>query len=116
MTKIGIIRCQEQSEQCAGYNCFPAIRNKSGSFSGYDAIEIVGFDTCAGCGQGKSDKIVKRAQRLKDKGAEVIHLGTCVVIHCPWKDLYAKDVKEKVAVPVVEKTHAPGPPPKAAGH
>jgi hypothetical protein len=33
MTRIGIIRCQELAlsgeERCAGWNCFPAIRNKT---------------------------------------------------------------------------------------
>jgi predicted metal-binding protein len=113
MAKIGIIRCQEHSEVCPGYFCFPAIRNKSGSFAAYDVVELVGFDTCGGCGRGKSDKIVARAQRLKDKGAEAIHLSTCMMMGCPWKEVYAKDIQEKVAIPVVERTHAPGPPPKA---
>jgi len=114
LTKLGIIRCQERSEICPGYNCFPAIRAKTGSFAAYDDVELIGFDTCGGCGQGKSVKIIARAQRLKDKGAEVIHLSTCLAMHCPWKDLYAKDIKEKVAVFVVEKTH--GPISSAADH
>ncbi len=111
MAKVGIIRCQEQSERCAGFTCFPTLRNKGGTFAEYDSVELVGFDTCGGCGRNKSDKIVAKAQRLKDRGAEVIHLGTCLVGSCPWKDLYVKDIKEKVGVPVVEKTHPAGPPP-----
>jgi hypothetical protein len=51
-------------------------------------------------------------------------LGTCLVGHCPWKDQYAKDIAEKVAVTVVQRTHpqgprpggAPGATPGAAGH
>ncbi len=109
MTKVGIIRCEEQSERCAGYTCFPTLRNKSGAFTIYDNVELVGFDTCGGCGRNKSDKILPRAQRLKDKGAEVIHLSTCLVNTCPWKDLFAKEIKEKVGIPIVEKTHPSGP-------
>jgi predicted metal-binding protein len=113
MTKVGIIRCQEHSEKCAGYFCFPAIREKSGKFAAYDVVELVGFETCGGCGRGKSDKIVGRAQRLKDKGAEVIHFGSCLVGPCPWKELYLKEVAEKVSIPVVSGTHGVhGPPPK----
>ena len=112
MTKLGIIRCQEQSINCAGNFCFPSMRDKTGTFAVYDTVDVVGFDTCGGCGRGKSDKIVARAQKLKERGAEVIHLGTCLVGHCPWKELYVSDVKEKVGIPVVERTHAPGPPPK----
>jgi predicted metal-binding protein len=113
MTKVGIIRCQEHSEKCAGYFCFPAVRDRSGKFAAYESVELVGFDTCGGCGRGKSDKIVARAQRLKDKGAEVIHFGSCLVMPCPFKEMYLKDVAEKVSIPVVAGTHPTGgPPPK----
>ena len=61
MVKIGIIRCQEHSNSCAGFNCFPAFRDKTGEFERYDTMEIVGFDTCGGCGRGKADKILARA-------------------------------------------------------
>ena len=103
--KIGIIRCEEHSKDCAGYNCFPAIRNKTGQFEGINDIELVGFDTCGGCGRKKADKIVARAIRLKEKGAEVIHLGNCIVGTCLHQDIYEKALKEEVGLPIVEKTH-----------
>src|SRR4030043_694870 len=83
VTKIGIIRCDENSERCGGWNCFPAIANRTGKFEGYKTIEIVGFDTCGGCGHGKPDKIIKQAKRLEEHGAEVIHLGNCMAGDCP---------------------------------
>ncbi len=88
MAKIGIIRCDAYSEDCAGFNCFPALQNKAGQFQKYDEVELVGFDTCGGCGKGKATKIVARAKRLKDRGAEVIHLGNCLVGSCPTEDVY----------------------------
>jgi predicted metal-binding protein len=103
--KIGIIRCHENSERCAGWNCFPAMMNKTGEFSQYETIELVGFDTCDGCGHGKANKIIKQAKRLKEHGAEVIHLGNCMVGDCPSKDIYIKELKTKVKIPIVEKTH-----------
>ncbi|MFC1897759.1 CGGC domain-containing protein [Chloroflexota bacterium] len=103
--KIGIIRCEEHSKDCAGYNCFPAMQNKTGQFEGIDDVELIGFDTCGGCGRNKADKIVARALRLKEKGAEVIHLGTCIVGTCPYQDIYEKALKEEVQLPIVEKTH-----------
>lgn len=103
--KIGIIRCQEHSNQCAGYHCFPAIQNRTGLFEVYEAIELVGFDTCGGCGRNKADKILARALRLKEKGAEVIHLGNCLVNACPFKNIYMEALREKVDLPIIEKTH-----------
>lgn len=57
---IGIIRCDSHSENCAGFNCFPALRNKTGQFENYDKVELGGFDTCGGCDLGKSEKIVSK--------------------------------------------------------
>lgn len=111
MTKIAIIRCDQNSANCAGWNCFPAMANKTGKFEGYDTIEIVGFDTCGGCGHGKADNIVKNAQRLVKHGAEVIHLGNCVASDCPSKDIYITALKKRVKVPIVERTHG-GPSPE----
>ena len=103
--KIGIIRCEEHSKDCAGYSCFPAMRNRTGQFEGIDDVELIGFDTCGGCGRNKADKIVARALSLKEKGAEVIHLANCIVGTCPYQDIYEKALKEEVKLPVVEKTH-----------
>ena len=110
MTKIGIIRCDVNAERCAGWNCFPAMANKTGEFEGYDTIELVGFDTCGGCGHGKTNKIMKQARRLKKHGAEVIHLGNCLAADCPSKDIYLKALK-RVGIPIVERTHG-GPTPE----
>jgi predicted metal-binding protein len=109
--KIGIVRCDARSIECAGWNCFKAIDNKTGEFSRYDKIELVGFDTCGGCNQGKADKIVKKAKRLKEKGAEVIHLCNFIVGSCPSKEVYVKALRKRVGIPIVEKTHG-GPTPE----
>ncbi len=103
--KIGIIRCEEHSNDCAGYSCFPAIRNRTGQFEGYDSVELVGFDNCGGCGRNKADKIVARALRLKEKGAEAIHLGNCLIGACPFQDIYKDALKEQVGLPIIERTH-----------
>ena len=111
MTRIGIIRCQELAignspRRCAGWNCFPAMRNKTKYMDEYETIELVGFDTCGGCpGNTRFDKIVERGLKLKEKGAEVIHLSTCIVLSCPNKNKFAEVLREKVGLPVKEKTH-----------
>jgi predicted metal-binding protein len=114
MTRIGIIRCQELAlsgeRRCAGWNCFPAIRDKTGYLKEYDTIELVGFDTCGGCpGSNRYEKIVERGLKLKEKGAEIIHLSTCIMLFCPNKEKFAEVLKEKVGIPIKEKTHTRPP-------
>jgi predicted metal-binding protein len=110
MTKIGIIRCQERAlygkERCAGWDCFQAMRDKTGYMTEYDTIEIVGFDTCGGCpGRNRYYKIIERGQKLKEKGADIIHLSTCLVNTCPNKDKFIEVLEKEVGLPVREKTH-----------
>ena len=103
--KIGIIRCDSYSEKCAGYRCFPAMQERTGSFDEYDVVELVGFDTCGGCGGGKADRIVERATRLKNMGAEAIHIGNCMADLCPFKNLYKESLEKEIAIPVKIGTH-----------
>lgn len=110
MTKIGIIRCQELAlsgtRRCAGWNCFPAIRNKTKYMDEYDTIELVGFDTCGGCpGRTRFNKIIERGKKLKEKGAEVIHLSTCIALFCPNKDKFVEVLEKETGLPIKEKTH-----------
>ena len=123
MTKIGIIRCQELAlsgeRRCAGWNCFPAIREKSGYLAEYETIELVGFDTCGGCPGKRYNKIIERGLKLKEKGAEVIHLSTCIGEFCPNKAQFKKVLEKETGLEIKEKTHtrpaeAGGPPPEAA--
>lgn len=106
MTKIGIIRCDARADTCAGFNCFSAIREHSAMFSAYsDPVEIIGLDTCGGCDSNKTDKITARAGRLKEKGAEVIHLGRCLISLCPWTDMFANSIEQQIKIHVVRGTH-----------
>jgi predicted metal-binding protein len=92
MTKIAIIRCEEKSKICPGTTCFKVMREKTAAFEKYgDQIEIIGFDTCGGCGLGKTDKIAAKVQDLKQRGAEVIHISSCVKKLCPY---YTQFVEE----------------------
>ncbi len=109
--KIGIIRCDEHSDACAGYHCFPAMQNKTGKFEEYDEIELVGFEDCGGCGRGKAVKIVARATRLKERGAEVLHLANCMIGTCPSEELFDKALVEEIGLPLVKGTH-PHPTPE----
>ena len=111
--KLAIIRCEETAKTCAGWHCFPSIGDKTGEFKGYGSIELVGFDTCGGCGKGKSDKIVAKAKELKKHGAEVIHLGNCLAAGCPWRTKYAMALR-KEGLNIVERTHPSATPEQQA--
>ena len=118
MTKIGVIRCQETAttgeHRCAGWNCFPAIQNKTGYMDEYNSIELVGFDTCGGCpGKNNVSKIVNIGNDLKKHGAETIHLGTCLTMSCPNKDMFKSALEEQVGIPVKDFVHG-GPDGKRA--
>jgi predicted metal-binding protein len=93
LTKIAIIRCDEKAKTCPGTACFNAIREKKAAFEKYgDEIEIIGFDTCGGCGLGKADKMLAKVESLKQRGAEVIHVSTCVKTKCPYYGLFVEEV------------------------
>ena len=102
--KLAIIRCQETSNTCAGWNCHPALREKTGKYKEYDSIELTGFDTCGGCDKGNTSKILARAKQLKQHGAEVIHLGNCLAAACPFRAKYGRALR-KEGYTVVERTH-----------
>ncbi|MHB8104228.1 MAG: hypothetical protein ACYDG5_01625 [Dehalococcoidales bacterium] len=51
-----------------------------------------------------------KAKRLEAHGAEVIHLGNCMVGDCPSKDIYIKALQKRLRIPFVERTHG-GPSP-----
>ena len=112
MTKIGIIRCQESAInpdlklRCAGWGCLAAAGKRIAYFDEYDEVELVGLDTCGGCpGKGNTKKIVGIGQNMKEHGAEVIHLGSCIAGFCPNKNLFIKALINEVGIEVKERTH-----------
>lgn len=106
MHRVGIIRCAAYSDKCAGYKCFPAVRDKTGPIAEYfGEVQLVGFDTCGGCARNETGKLVERATRLRDRGAEVIHLGNCLVGACPWTELFRDAIEKEIGLPVVLNAH-----------
>ena len=105
--KIGIIICDRYSD-CAGGECFRAVRERAGCFSDYskdDALEVVGFVSCGGCPGGN---IEYAPEEMINNGAEAIHLATGFVVGyapCPHIDYFKDFVEAKFNVPVVVGTH-----------
>jgi predicted metal-binding protein len=74
MPKIGLIRCDKNLDKCPLTGCFTCLQEKKQGFAGYDETTLTGVMTCHCPG----DDIVAKAKLLKTKGAEVIHLCTCL--------------------------------------
>ena len=110
MAKVGIIRCRQTEDLCGGTSDFQFAARGKGSFEPLGACEVVGFVSCGGC-PGK--RAVARAQMLKDRGAEVIALASCMTLGtplgfpCPHKDMILAAIRRKLGqdVPVLEYTH-----------
>lgn len=75
MLKIGMIRCEKNEDKCPLTGCFKCLLQGSEGFAIYgDNCEPVGIMTCRCPGNGVS----AAAKILKNKGAEAIHLCTCI--------------------------------------
>lgn len=106
MTKLGIVRCAAYSDKCAGYKCFIAIREKAGAFADHeDEIELIGLETCGGCARHESGRIVERVVRMRDRGANIIHLANCIMDACPWANMFHDALVKETGVTVVQRTH-----------
>ena len=108
--KVGIIRCMQTEDFCPGVGDFQAVRTRTGSFSGEDDVEIVGFINCGGC-PGK--KAVLRARSLVALRADTIAFASCIQkgtpigYPCPFakkmKELVQKEAGENVRI--LDYTH-----------
>ena len=74
MTKIGLIRCDNNLDSCPMTGCFTCLQDKKQGFSRYEHTTLTGIMTCHCPG----DDVVAKAKILKAKGANVIHLCTCL--------------------------------------
>lgn len=110
MAKVGIIRCRETEDLCGGVADFKFAQAGKGAFEPLGQCEVVGFVSCGGC-PGK--RAISRASMLKDRGAEVIVLASCITLGtplgfpCPNKDAMLASIRRKLgdSVPVLEYTH-----------
>ena len=74
MTKIGIIRCEKNEKKCPLTGCITCLGEKTQGFKGYDETKLAGVFTC----RCEADNVEDLAKILKAKGAEAIHVPTCL--------------------------------------
>jgi predicted metal-binding protein len=99
MTKIGIIRCQEESQVCCASRCLEGIKLKNGVFKNYEEVILVGIDTCGGCpGNLSKDKAYNM---IRFAGAEVIHIANCILTESDLK--YTHTTEEEIYSKMLSK-------------
>ncbi len=110
MEKVLIIGCKRvMDDVCiACSRCLVAFNRREGEFSQYEDAEILGLLNCGDC---PGAAIVPRLAQVKlwnahmEEKPTVVHIATCVVDHCPHKDVLIGKIKATVGVPVVEGSH-----------
>ncbi len=78
MPKVAIIRCEKNQDECPLTAGFAALKSRTAAFKGYDEdCDLVGVFTCHCPG----DSAIDLASILKNKGVEVLHFSTCLLLH-----------------------------------
>ena len=112
MPKIGIFACEATTGDmdCVMIGCLGNLRGRQGSFQQYaedDPPELVGIIHCGGCPTAfGADRVWQKVKALKEYGIEVLHLTSCLVQVCPFKEEFVKTIKKEYPdIAVVEGTH-----------
>lgn len=112
MENIAILTCSNVTQDlgCPSFQCFEAIREKTGLFDQYkdkDGVQLLGIINCAGCPTTVApEKLLRRFRSLIATGVDAVHLSTCVTVLCPFKKKYLKLLEENFpGTKIVEGTH-----------
>jgi predicted metal-binding protein len=111
MPKVGILGCDTTRDMdCVMIGCLGNLRGRQGSFEQYaenDPPELVGIIHCGGCPTAVgTDRIWQKVKALTEYGIEALHLTSCLVQVCPFKEEFVKTIKREYPdIKVVEGTH-----------
>lgn len=112
MAKVGILGCQSVTNDmnCVMIGCLGNVNNRQGKFEAYpqdEPLQLVGVINCGGCPTAVgSDRIWQKVQALVDYGIDAIHLSSCMLQLCPFKDNFVETIKKDCPdLTVVEGTH-----------
>ena len=110
MKKIGIIICGRYKD-CGGGKCLRSMQEHVGGFAIYPkdvALQLVGYSYCGDC---PGVAIVTRLIQLSlwnaplNEKPTAIHIGPCIIDHCPYAETIIKKIRAKAGIPVYEGTH-----------
>ena len=112
MAKIGILGCQSVNTEmnCVMIGCLGNLRGREGTFEDYPAdepLDLVGIIHCGGCPTAVgTDRIWQKVQALVDYGIDSLHLSSCLVQLCPFKDNFIETIRREYPdLKIVEGTH-----------
>ena len=96
MSKIGIINCFNESKECTSFGCFKAFSDRNASFVDYDKdSEITCFVHCNGCSEASVSQVLDKANAMKGRGVDTIHLATCIKLNCPFYNQFIDSLSRK---------------------
>ena len=117
MDKVLIIGCRKAMDDiCIGCSrCLVSFNRREAFFELYEVsdAEVMGMLSCGDC---PGSTIVTRLAQVKLWNAPlgeqptVIHIGPCIVEHCPHAETIIGKIKKKAGIPVIEGTHTYMPP------
>lgn len=112
MAKIGILGCESTNREmdCVMVGCLGNLRGRQGAFKPYseeESLDLIGIIHCGGCPTAVgTERIWQKVQALVDYGIDALHLTSCLVHFCPFKDSFLETIrKEYPNLKVVEGTH-----------
>lgn len=108
--KVGIIRCLNTNDVCAGSGCLNSFNQKKDFFKDYsEDTELLAFMTCSGCNTvpREHDGLNKKIDRISELGIEKIHVGACrkkAGVECETMNEVLELIEEK-DISVIRGTH-----------
>ena len=112
MEKILIIGCHRVMDSVciACSRCLVAFNRREGEFSRYkdQEAEVLGILSCGDCpGAGIVPRLAQVALWNKPLGEKPtkVHIGPCILDHCPHNETLIKKIEAKAGVEVVRGTH-----------
>jgi predicted metal-binding protein len=109
---IAVLGCKNiKDESCIGcQRCLTAFDKKEGEFERYKGTDakLRALVNCGGCpGTSPVLRLVMLKTWMAPMGETIdaIHIGTCLLDNCPYKDTIIQKVKAKAGVPVIEGSH-----------
>ena len=112
MKKIGILTCSNTTQDlgCSSFKCLDAVYRNDGEFKRHENMggaQLVGIINCAGCPTAVApEKLLERVRALTEVGVEAIHMASCMMALCPFKNKYAKLLENRFPeIEIVAGTH-----------